>query len=91
MSTYDKDAKSHRVKGTYVTVAKESKFDSGLFKAACIVMVLGFPWMAMAIALWQVPWMWEQALSSYAGWGWGELAILLTGFCLLYTPPSPRD
>ena len=82
MSTYDKDAKSHLVKGTYVTVTKESKFDSGMFKAACFVMVLGFPWVAFALAIWGIPWMWGEALSSYAGWGWGELAILLTGFAL---------
>jgi hypothetical protein len=64
VSTYDKDAKSHLVKGTYVTVTKESKFDSGMFKAACFVMVLGFPWVAFALAIWGIPWMWGEALSS---------------------------
>ena len=70
MSTYSKDGKPSRGTGEYVTVAKESKFDSGLFKAACIVMVLGFPWVAFALAIWGIPWMWGEALSSYAGWGW---------------------
>ena len=38
---------------------KDSKFDSGLFTAACIVMTLGFPWIAFALAIWGVPGMWE--------------------------------
>ena len=82
MSTYSKDSKPSVGTGEYVKVSKEGNFDSGLFKAACITMVLGFPWMAFALAIWGIPWMWEEALSSYAGWGWGELAILLSGFAL---------
>ena len=38
---------------------KDSEFDSGLFTAACIVMTLGFPWIAFALAIWGVPGMWE--------------------------------
>ena len=41
---------------------KDSKFDSGLFTAACIVMTLGFPWIAFALAIWGVPGMWETTL-----------------------------
>ena len=82
MSTYSKDPKRSGATGEYAKVTKESNFDSGLFGGAVALMVIGFPWVAFALAIWGIPWMWEEALSSYAGWGWGELAILLTGFAL---------
>ena len=82
MSTYSKDSKPSGGTGKYVTVTKGSKFNSGLFIAACITMFIGVFWMLFALTVWGIPWMWGEALSSYSGWGWGELAILLTGFAL---------
>ena len=64
MSPYDKADKPSlgRAGGEYVKISKENKFDSGLFKAACIVMVLGWPWVAFALAIWGVPGTWEMTL-----------------------------
>ena len=91
MSTYDKAAKPSGT-GEYRQVPKDREIDSGLFTAACIVMTLGFPWVAFALAIWGVPGMWETTLldgnhTPIAGapsvnWGMGFLAILLTGFAL---------
>jgi hypothetical protein len=90
VSPYDKaDRPSQTVAGgEYVKVSKENKFDSELFKAACIVMVLGWPWVAFALAIWGVPGTWEMTLSDgnhHGGpinWGMGFVAILLTGLAL---------
>ena len=69
MSTYSKDPKRSGATGEYAKVTKESNFDSGLFGGAVALMVIGFPWVAFALAIWGIPWMWGEALSSYAGWG----------------------
>ena len=91
MSTYDKGSKPSGT-GEYRQVPKDREIDSGLFTAACIVMTLGFPWVAFALAIWGVPGMWETTFldgnhTPIAGapsvnWGMGFLAILLTGFAL---------
>jgi len=56
------------------------KFDSGLFGYAVAAMVVGFPWMAFAIYVWQLPWFWDVTFNESTAWGF--LAILLTGFAL---------
>ena len=87
MSTYNKDAKRSGSMGKEVKITVEKKFDSGLFKAACFAMVIGFPCVAGAVT-WAVPGLWEITLydgNHHGGpinWGMGFLAILLSGFAL---------
>jgi hypothetical protein len=81
MATYSKDERPDGRDSYDLLKPKDlPKFDSGLFGGAVAAMIFGFPWMAFAISVWQLPWFWEVTLNESTAWG--HLAILLTGFAL---------